>query len=227
MNWREAIGNNKNIVFVGESGCGKTELALNCAAELGKFRKNVTLIDMDQTKSVFRSREFKEELSKHNAALLCGEKFLDTPVVPHGVERLLKDKDSINVLDVGGNETGALTMGQFAKQLHVSENIVYFVINPFRIFSLDEKHISDMKERIKAYGRFVEFKLVANPNLGQHTQWEDVIEGISRLKEIFADSDDAPAFITLEETMRSYAEKNLKELKNQKIIYIKKYLQYP
>lgn len=227
MEWREVIKDNKNIVFVGESGCGKTELALNCAVELGKSCENVTLIDMDQTKSVFRSRDFAEELAAKNVALLCGEKFLDTPVVPPGVERLLKDNDSINVLDVGGNETGALTMGQFARQLQSTDHIVYFVINPFRIFSLNEKHISDMKERIKAYGRFVEFKLVANPNLGQHTQWEDIIEGISRLKEIFDDSDDAPAFITLEETMKPYAEKNPKELENQKIIYIKKYLQYP
>ena len=59
MKWKDITENKKNIIFVGESGCGKTELALNCAVELAAAgEKTVNLIDMDQTKGVYRARDF-------------------------------------------------------------------------------------------------------------------------------------------------------------------------
>ncbi|MDY4532022.1 MAG: ATP-binding protein [Enterocloster aldenensis] len=48
-----------NIVLIGEAGSGKTEIAANIAILLAeKDEKPVYLIDMDQTKCLFRARDF-------------------------------------------------------------------------------------------------------------------------------------------------------------------------
>ena len=50
-------------VFLGASGSGKTELSLNFAvAARQKTGRRLNFIDMDQTKGLFRARDFFDEL---------------------------------------------------------------------------------------------------------------------------------------------------------------------
>ena len=184
MNWKDLCKAGHNIVFVGESGCGKTELSIHCSIQLTENSNWVNLIGMDQTKGVFRARDFKEFLGHYGVSLLNGEHYLDSPVVPPGVERLLSDVGQLNVMDVGGNEIGALTMGQFSDVLNREGVTVFFVVNPFRILSTDAAHVMRMMEDIRTYGRFREFRLVGNPNLGAGTCKQDVIDGIAQLEMI-------------------------------------------
>ncbi len=224
MKWKDLIGNKKNIVFVGESGCGKTELALNCAVRLAAescmSKQEITLIDMDQTKGVYRARDFRDIMESRNVSLVCGEHFLDTPVVPPGVIRLLTEDGHVNVLDVGGNETGALTMGQFSEYIRQTASVIVFVINPFRIFSLDEAHIALMAERIKAYGDFDRFIFAVNPNMGEYTDMEMAAEGIKTAADLAEKLGVEISAITLADWLRH-------DKYGDKVIYIKRYLQYP
>ena len=197
MNWKEICKAGHNIVFVGESGCGKTELSINCAINFADSSTRVNLIDMDQTKGAFRARDYKELLGHYGVSLLNGEHYLDSPIVPPGVERLLSDPSQQNVLDVGGNEIGALTMGQFSEILNREGVTVYFVLNPFRILSTDASHVKRMMEDIRIYGRFKEFRLIGNPNLGANTCKQDVIDGIKRLERVAEETSLEIAFITV------------------------------
>lgn len=228
MRWIDKVRNKKNIIFVGESGCGKTELALNCATELSQDYKNiktVNLLDMDQTKGSFRARDHEEELNQNQVTMVCGEHFLDTPVVPPGVIRLLNGSEYINVLDVGGNEMGAITMGQFAEQIQNTDSVVFFVINPFRILSLDDIHISAMVEKIRDYGAFEDFKFIANPNMGEYTDGEIAESGLETLTEIAAKMNIEFEITTLPEWLKGEIEAKLPQ--GEEPIYIKRYLQYP
>ena len=63
MNSKDILNDKRNFIFIGESGCGKTELSLNLSKRIALMKKNmheeVNLFDMDQTKTIFRSRDFK------------------------------------------------------------------------------------------------------------------------------------------------------------------------
>ena len=56
MAW-EGLLRQRNIVFLGEAGCGKSELAVHLALELASPGREVHFFDLDQTKPLMRSRD--------------------------------------------------------------------------------------------------------------------------------------------------------------------------
>ena len=67
-----------NVVFLGEAGSGKSELALNFAqalAELGG--KPVHFFDLDMTKPLFRSRDRREALETLGVEVHYEAQFMD------------------------------------------------------------------------------------------------------------------------------------------------------
>lgn len=97
-----------NIVLLGEAGSGKTEIAANIAILLAeKDEKPVYLIDMDQTKCLFRARDFSSLLEKRQVHMAENQELWDSPLVPMGVSALLKDEGVRCVFDAGGNAAGA------------------------------------------------------------------------------------------------------------------------
>lgn len=223
MEWTDKVRGKKNIIFVGESGCGKTELSMNCAVELVHKvcgEKVVNLVDMDQTKGTFRSRDHEKTLRAEKVSLICGEHFLDTPVVPHGVLRLIKGEEFVNVFDIGGNEIGAITMGQFAEEIKKTKSVVFFIINPFRLLSMNEGHIKTMIDKIKDYGDFENFEFIANPNMGEYTDADTVSEGMETLNSL-ADK------LGIKFTMVTFPHWLKGKTSQKDVIYIKRYLEYP
>ena len=66
---KKLLENKKNFVFVGEAGCGKSEIALNFAMGMRKLTdKPIHFFDMDQTKPLFRSRDVRERLEAEGIA---------------------------------------------------------------------------------------------------------------------------------------------------------------
>ena len=84
-----------NFVLIGEAGSGKTEIAANLALRLAEnMPVPVCLIDMDQTKCMFRARDFSYLLEKGHVHMAVNPELWDSPLMPQGVTSLLKD-DSI------------------------------------------------------------------------------------------------------------------------------------
>ena len=70
-----------NVVFLGEAGSGKSEIALNFAqalAELGG--KPVHFFDLDMTKPLFRSRDRREALEALGVEVHYEAQFMDALV---------------------------------------------------------------------------------------------------------------------------------------------------
>lgn len=175
----------RNWVIIGESGCGKTEASISLARMKRKDSANcVTLIDMDQTKGMFRSRDFADVLQKEGINVLSGAHFMDMPVIPNGVEKLLLDRDTINILDVGGNEIGALSLGQFSELINMPDTKILYLINPYRNFSGTTENIKMMMEGIQSAGRTKQITIFCNPNVGAETTEQEVLKGYARLKEL-------------------------------------------
>lgn len=80
-----------NFVFLGEAGCGKSEISLNVAIMLGKAQeKPVHFFDLDMTKPLFRSRDAAKVLEKADVTVHFVEQFMDTPVTVGGLDCLLR-----------------------------------------------------------------------------------------------------------------------------------------
>ena len=224
MSW-EIVQGARNIIFVGESGCGKTELAINCALALKKKRgrERVSLLDMDQSKPSFRSRDARKAVEDGGVELVFGEQLMESPIIPPGVKKRLMDPEGINVLDVGGNEIGAVNMGQFEEFFCGEDTIVFFVVSPYRLLSLDSEHIKAMMEAVEDFSKLRNFRFIGNPNMGEYTDAEAVLEGWTMIQERLGELNLPCNIIAVPEWLK---ELELPASAEHRLI-VRRYLQYP
>ena len=138
------LKNDKNFVFIGEAGSGKTETALNMAVAMAKATtKRVHFFDMDQTKPLFRAREQRGALEREGVVFHFQEQYLDAPVVASGVRELLCDPESVVLLDIGGGSHGSHMIGQFSDLLNRDGTKVLYLVNPYRPWSRTREDIDE------------------------------------------------------------------------------------
>jgi len=189
MDLKSLIGTQKNFVFVGEAGSGKSELALNFAAQLhGLGERPVHFFDMDMTKPLFRSRDVEDRLTATGIHVHYQEQFYDAPTVVGGVRLLLKDQEIFTVLDVGGDYIGARSIGGFQQELNREDTAIYYVLNAFRPWSYDVEHIDETMGKILGVShiKLEKLNMVNNSNNGPQTTAEEFIKGTKRLEEALA-----------------------------------------
>ena len=189
-NWPAALGltgEEHSFVLIGEAGSGKSEIAINLAlALLQRGDKAVHFCDLDMTKPLFRSRDQAKRLTDRGVTVHFEEQFYDAPVAVGGVHRLLRDEGCYTVLDVGGDYIGARSIGGYAPLLNAPGTVVWYVVNPYRPWSMDIDHI----DAVLAQGlgvspvRRERLRLLGNPNLGPDTAAADVISGAEKLVEM-------------------------------------------
>lgn len=173
-----------NFIFLGEAGSGKSEIALNFAAYLqDKGERPVHFFDMDMTKPLFRSRDAVAHPRLEGIQFHYEEQFMDAPTLVGGARRLLNDKDSLVVMDVGGDNIGARSIGGLMAGLDRSGTAVFYVVNAYRPWSRNIRHIDGVLGAILAVSHIEvdEIRLVNNPNLGADTTLKDVLWGTERM----------------------------------------------
>ncbi len=182
-------GKQKNYVFLGEAGCGKSEIAVNLAAALAAEDSRVHLFDLDMSKPLFRSRDLEDTLAQNGVQLHYQEQFMDAPTRVGGVDTLLRSPEDRVILDVGGDYIGARAVGAYAPLLNREDTAVYYVINPFRPWSDSLEHIDMVLSQVLGVSHiaFDRLHFIANPNLGPDTGKEDFLSGCSLLENFFAE----------------------------------------
>ena len=176
-------------VFLGASGSGKTELSLNFAvAARQKTGRRLNFIDMDQTKGLFRARDFFDIMRAQGIDTVDTFSFQDAPVIPSGVGTAIADTDAMCIFDVGGNAAGAVMIGQFVEKLPVEDTDYFFVINPCRPLSATAAGLErGMVEILCASGIDPAWlKVISNPNMGRETSRELILERHTRLQELLS-----------------------------------------
>ena len=167
------------IVLTGGFGSGKSEIAINLALDLAK-RTPTALVDLDIANPYFRSREARHFLAEQGVKpVVPREEWLDAdlPILSPGVRSLLLDTDWTVVLDVGGDEIGAIALGGFQAVFQAIEHQMLMVVNPYRPFTRDVDSIERMCREIERASRLKMQGLISNPNLGQVTMLEHVLSG--------------------------------------------------
>ncbi len=177
----------RNYVFLGEAGCGKSEIAINLARALAALGTlPVHFYDLDMTKPLFRSRDQAAAMEAAGIHVHFEEQFYDAPTVAGGVNRLLRDRSVFTVLDVGGDYIGARSIGGYAPLLNREGTQVWYVINPYRPWSMDIDHIDKVLGQTLGVSHVMldRLRLLGNPNLGPDTSPQDVVDGALRLEEM-------------------------------------------
>ena len=109
---------------------------------------------------------------------------VDTPALPAEAYAAFEDKSAYAVIDVGGDDRGALALGRYAPYLLADDYEMLFVINKFRFLTASaEDTIEVMKEIEEAAG--VKFTaIVNNSNLGEETTKENLLSSIAYANEV-------------------------------------------
>lgn len=186
MDFFKEYGRFSNFVFIGETGSGKSELAMNVALLLAEAgAKPVYMFDLDMTKPIFRSRDREAILKASGVHVQYEIQFMDAPTTTGGVEHVLKDRGCFGVLDVGGDHIGARSIGGYAPFLNRDDCCVFYVVNSYRSWSADIGHIDGVLSQVlgASHIQMQHITFVGNPNLGPETTAEEFIQGRLRLEQ--------------------------------------------
>lgn len=179
----------KRLVFVcGHYGSGKTNFAVNLAVSLKKKREKVAIADLDIVNPYFRTKDSLADLEQAGVRLICSEYAntnLDIPALPDEMYLLTDDRSYCGVIDVGGDERGALALGRIAPSAAAENNYdMLAVINCYRPLSSGARDTIEILGEIeRACGlRFT--GLVNNSNLGPETDADTFLKSIGYAEEI-------------------------------------------
>jgi len=174
-------GGGKNIIFVGESGCGKTEASLDFAIALAKGGAAVHFFDMDQTKPLFRARDSASIMGSYGVTVHFQQQPQDLPTMVPAVREMLADAQVNVVMDVGGSERGARMIGQFFGPASSTGTTTMFIINPYRPWTTDPDGVAETITRITNSGRIKKARIACNPALGLETTAQEAAAGSKSL----------------------------------------------
>jgi energy-coupling factor transporter ATP-binding protein EcfA2 len=164
------------ILLAGHYGSGKTTIAVNIALELKKKRERVTLCDLDIVNPYFRSAGSRSVLENAGVRLISSSiagSSLESPGFPPEAASVFDDGDVSAVIDVGGDDRGALALGRYAGKLGENADKL-FVINMYRPLSSAAKDAAVICREIETAGRFRFSGIINNSNLGTDTTEKDV-----------------------------------------------------
>lgn len=173
------IMNYKRITIVcGHYGSGKTNVALNIAYDLKAQGKDVAIADLDIVNPYFRTKDSIDELEKRGIELICSEYAgtnLDIPALPDEMYSVIDKRDKYFVLDIGGDDRGALALGRLAPAI-ISENNyeMIAVVNMYRPLTRDKTSTVEVLREIEYAGGINFTAIINNSNLGADTREEDV-----------------------------------------------------
>ncbi len=183
--------NKRIILFAGHYGSGKTNVAVNYAIRLREEGFPVLIADLDIVNPYFRTKDSEKELTEKGIELICSEfanTNLDIPSLPKNMYRVVNDKRFRAVMDIGGDDAGAIALGRFAPFIREENDYeMIFVANFFRPLTRKAEEAYEVMKEIEAASSLKFTSIVNNSNLGQATQEDNVISTFSeteRLSEI-------------------------------------------
>lgn len=175
-----------NIV-TGHYGSGKTEFAINYALKLKENFGSSVICDMDIVNPYFRTNDAIDYLSKNSVNVIAPEYAntnLDLPSLPSDIISVFSENSPPSVLDVGGDDDGAIALGQFYPYLSKEDYEMFFVINAMRPDTADAESILKLAKDIEYASRCRITSIVNNTNLAYLSSVNDILDSLKLIDEV-------------------------------------------
>ena len=175
-------------LFAGHYGSGKTNIAVNYAIHLKDMGLPVVIADLDIVNPYFRTKDSEKELKEKDIELLCSPyagSNLDIPALPQEMYRAVQDRKTYAVMDIGGDDAGAVALGRFAPFINEEDNFeMIFVVNFFRPLTRTAEEALQIMREIEAVSHLKFTAIMNNSNLGEETTAEDILSTQDELQKL-------------------------------------------
>ena len=183
--------NAKRITLVaGHYGSGKTNIALNYARMLKRAGSPVTVADLDIVNPYFRTKDSAADLQAEGIDLVVSDfanSNVDFPALPKEIYALVADRETKIVMDIGGDDRGALALGRYVPDIKAEDDYeMLAVVNAARPLTRTPQEAVEVLREIEAACRLPFTGIVNNTNVGAETTVETVLGSIPYADEIAA-----------------------------------------
>ena len=177
-------------LFAGHYGSGKTNIAVNYAKFIKKSGFHASIIDLDIVNPYFRTKDSENELKKLGIPIVSSEYAntnLDAPALPKEIYSAIANKNQYLVIDVGGDDRGAVALGRFAPDIMEDNDFeMLFVVNFYRPLTRNAEDAFAVMQEIELAGHIPFTGLVHNSNIGDETTVDDLINKKAEIEKLSA-----------------------------------------
>jgi energy-coupling factor transporter ATP-binding protein EcfA2 len=177
-------------LFAGHYGSGKTNIAVNYAQLLAGEQKKVQIADLDIVNPYFRTKDSERELSEYGIKLISSNyanSNVDIPALPPEMYSIICDKSYYSIIDVGGDDRGALALGRLAPSiLEENDYEMIFVVNFYRPLTQTPQDTLEVMGEIENACKMKFTSIANNSNLGAETTAQTVLDTDEKIKELLA-----------------------------------------
>ena len=183
--------NDKRItILCGHYGTGKTNVAVNYALTLAAAGEAVTVADLDIVNPYFRTLDSANDLEAAGVRMICSRfanSNVDIPSLPPDLYAITDDKSRRVVIDVGGDDSGAMVLGRLAPAITAEDSYaMWLVVNRYRPLTPDIPSTVEVMREIEAASGLRFTGIVNNSNLGAETTADTVLASAAYAEELSA-----------------------------------------
>ena len=175
-------------LFAGHYGSGKTNIAVNYALHLAGEGKKVCIADLDIVNPYFRTKDSEKQLSAAGVDLISPQfanSNVDLPALPAEAYRLVEDRSSYGIMDIGGDDRGAYALGRYVPYILQENNYrMVFVANCYRPLTRTPEEAMEVMAEIEAACGLKFTDLINNANLGWETEAGTVLASIDYMEKL-------------------------------------------
>ena len=175
-------------LFAGHYGSGKTTAAVNYALWLKELGHDTAIADLDIVNPYFRTRDSLDALQKAGVRLIASPfagSNVDAPALPGEAYAVVENKALHAVIDVGGDDRGALALGRYVPYLREENDYDFLcVINRFRPLTTTADDTIEVLREIETACKLPFTGICACSNLGDMTSAEDILQSQQYTQEI-------------------------------------------
>lgn len=160
-------------LLAGHYGSGKTNIAVNLALKLKAEGHAVRIADLDIVNPYFRTKDSADALEQAGIPLISpafANTNVDLPALPAEVYGLLQQKDSIAIMDIGGDDRGAYALGRYAPAiLEENDYEMCYVANFYRPLTPTPQDALEVMREVEQAAGIPFTAIIHNSNLGNAT----------------------------------------------------------
>ncbi len=179
------------VVITGHYGVGKTNLALNVCVDAARAGKQVTCADFDIVNPYFRSSDYCDILEGAGVEVimpLFAGTSLDSPglsgKLTGAVQAARADEHRLLVIDAGGDDAGATSLGRFAQDIVAGPYRMWYMVNAYRNLTHTAQQAYALLTEIEAACHLRATDVVNNSHLMRETTEEVVVAALPFGREV-------------------------------------------